>query len=498
MSAASSAATAGGLVAVLALACGAPAAPPRAPFVAVWLAADSALPERSELTRLAAAGALELFVEAADLAAGDPPPLVPRPARRLARRTPATLVVRGAWTPPTASPRQLGRAWHERLLAAERAWRESGGVPVGVHFELVVADGVPELAAALARLRRELGGRLHLSVALPPPGAGEAKEVAALVAAVDFVTADVYGQPPDAADAPALWDRKATRTALASLAAHGAPYAATAWTLGRAELRRRRGATESLGGALSLGPLLRSPQLVPRPGAVFAGVDRQVLELEARAAVAVAGRTFERGDVVRVTRPTTHDLETLLELLAPAPQAGRVGVVLRQWPPSADLVSLGPAQLAAALEPGSATPLLAVELVPAAARRDRAALRVVLRNAGGEATDLGGGEWNYVQLDFRAGALERVEPGDFAGWEQLWNGRERRTLRALREADTLRLFAPFVGAGETLESGPVELRAAAGELPQVHVSGRFLLPGGRELAIARSPAQWVDREERER
>jgi hypothetical protein len=161
-------------------------------------------------------------------------------------------------------------------------------------------------------------------------------------------------------------------------------------------------------------------------------------------------------------------------------------------------VSLGPPQLAAALEPGAAAPQLAVELVPSGVRRGRSALRVSLRNVGSEATDLGGGEWNYVQIEFRSGALGRVEPGDFAGWEQLWQGRERRTLRALREADTLRLFAPFVGAGETLESGPVELRAAAGGRPEVYVSGRFLLPGGRELAIARSPAQWVDREGRER
>lgn len=487
------------LAAVVALACGAPAAPPRAPFVAGWLAAESATPTRAELTRLAAAGALELFVEAAELRlAGELPRLAPLPFRPLERQMPVTLVVRGVWSSPPAAPRRIAGDWLASLATLERAAREGGGVPVGVHFEVAVAGGERELAATLGRLRRELAGRLHLSLALPAPGTLDDAALADLVEAVDLFTVEAYGQAPDVADDAGRWDFAATRAALAAAERRAAPYATVAWTLGRAELRPRRGEPVTLAGGLPLGRLLRAPQLAPRPGAVFAGVDRQVIEVEAREPVAVGARTLSRGDAVRVARPTTHDLESLLAELAAAPRGRRVGLVLRQLPPPGELVSLGPASLAAALEPGDAAPELTVELVEDGARAGRYGLRVVLRNSGSEATDLGGGEWNYVQLELARGAVGRVEPGDFTGWEQLWRGSERRTLRALREADTLRLHALYIGAGETLESGRVELRATSGAAPEIRVSGRFILPGGRELAIAPAPAKWVDREERER
>jgi hypothetical protein len=481
------------------LACGAPAAPPRAPFVAVWLAADSATPTRAERTRLAAAGALELFVEAAELRlAGELPRLAPLPARRLERETPVTLVVRGVWSAPPGGPRRIAAEWLAGLAALERGTREGGGLPVGVQFEVAVESGAGELAATLKRLRRELAGRLFVSLALPAGGAIDDATLAELVESVDFVTTEVYGQSPGEADDLRRWDFETSAAALAAAERLGAPYAATAWTLGRAELRPRRGQAATLPSGLPLGRLLRASQFAPRPGAVFAGVDRQVIEIEAREPLMVGTRALSRGDAVRIARPTTHDIESLLARLAAAPRGRRVGLVLRQLPPPGDLLSLGPASLAAALEPGDAAPELMVELVEDGARGGRFGLRVVLSNDGSEPTDLGGGDWNYVEIGLAGAAVGRVDPGDFTGWEQLWQGRERRTLRALREADTLRLFAPYVGAGERLESGRVELRSAAGAPPEIRVSGRFILPGGRELAIAPAPAEWVDREGRER
>lgn len=483
------------LAAALAAACGGGEVTPRAPFTAVWLAADSALPTGAELTRLAAAGALELFVEAAELKLdGDLPHLAALPMRRLERETPVTLVVRGTWSAPPASPRAIARAWRASLAAMELAARAAGGVPVGLHFELAVTGGAGELAATLARLRRELRGGSFLSLLLPAASAVDAEEREALLASVDFVLAEGYGQAPGLADDAALWDLERTAAVLAATERLGVPYAVTAWTLGSAELRPRRGEPAAFGSGLPLARLLRAPQLSPRPGAVFAGVDRQVFELEAREPTAIGPRALARGDRLRVARPTTHDLESLLDLLAATPSPRRVGLVLRQLPTAGDLVSARAVNLAAALEPGSATPELAIELAPEGVRGGRLAVRVRLLNRGAEATELGGGEWNYVQIEFRPGALVRVEAGDFVGWEQLWRGSERRTLRALREADTLRLFASYVGAGETLESGPVELRALAGARPEIFVSGRFILPGGRELAIARAPAKWVDRD----
>jgi hypothetical protein len=473
------------------VACGGGKSAPRAPFTAVWWAAESAPLAPAEARRLVAAGAGELFVEAGRLAwSGERAEIAAAEIRPLARETPATLVVRGEWSAAGESSRRLAEAWRESVDRLALAARTAGAVPVGVHFEVDAGGDVRPLAATLARLRRALRGRLHVSVALDPEALdGEGARL--LAAAVDFVVADVFGHAPGSADDPRRWDRAAVRERLAGLERLATPYAAAAWTLGAAELRRRGGETAPIRSGLPLARLLRSAQFAVRPGSVFEGVDRQVFVLEAREPISLGPWTLRRGDAVRVARPTTYDVERLLELLAEPAHGRRVGIVLRQLPAPGDTVSLAAANLAAALEPGDARPVLAVSLLDAGSRRGRARLRVRLTNAGAEPTELGGGEWNYVQLEFPAGALGAVELGDFAGWEQLWQGRERRTLRALRQADTLRLFAPFVGAGETLESGAIELRGRGGKPPEVRTSGRFILPGGREHELPVAATAWA-------
>ncbi|HEX9798529.1 MAG TPA: hypothetical protein VGC00_00010 [Thermoanaerobaculia bacterium] len=476
---------------VLAVACSGGSAPARAPFRAVWLAADSVPLDRAEANRLAAAGAGELFLEVGRVAwDGVRAEIVGVPLRPLARETPATLVVGGGWSAVGEASRQLADAWRDRLDSLSLAARAAGAVPVGVHFQLDVEGDVEALAATLRRLRRSLRGRLFVSVALDLERLDEASALS-LAAASDFVLADVFGQPPGSPDDPRRWDLAPTRERLARLERLGSPYGVVAWTLGGAELRRRGGETMPIRGGLPLGRLLRSPRFVVRPGSVFAGIDRQVFALEAREATALGPWTLERGDVVWAARPTTHDLEDVLHLLAEPASGRRLGVVLRALPAVGDTVSLAAANLAAALEPGDAAPDLTVSLVAAGGARGRTRLRVRLANDNAETTELGGGEWNYVQLEFPAGALGAVAPGDFVGWDQLWQGRERRTLRALRQADTLRLFAPYVGAGETLESGTIELRGRGGEAPAVRTSARFFLPGGREHVLAEAPATWI-------
>ncbi len=110
---------------------------------------------------------------------------------------------------------------------------------------------------------------------------------------------------------------------------------------------------------------------------------------------------------------------------------------------------------------------------------ERLRVRVLLFNETGQGTDLATLDANYVELRMPGASIVSVERGDFARWEQLWHGSERGTLRALRNADTLRLYVPMVGGGERLASGIVEVRWPAGKEPHVGVTGRFLFPGGR-------------------
>lgn len=469
---------------------------PRTPFRSVWQAAQSAPLAADEARRLAAAGAVELFLEAGNLGwEGDRVEIRPLAIAQLARETQATLVIGGRWSATPDSARRTAAAWHASLESLALVARAAGAEPVGAHFDLEIVSDRESLAAVLDRLRRELRGRLWVSVTADLERQGS-EGVEQLARAVDFVVVDVFGQPPSVADDPERWDLERTAANLEQLNGLGARHAVAAWTLGRAEIHRRRGGVEAIRGALPLSQLLRSPDLATRPGAVFSGIDRQVIALAARDRFGLGPWTLERGDVVRVARPTTHDIEGLLTLAGPPgdPTALRVGVILRHLPPVDDAISLGASSLAAALEPGSAAPALELSLQAVGSSRGRTRLRVRLANRNAEPTDLGGGEWNYAQLEFEAGALGAVDPGDFVGWEQLWRGSEKRTLRALRQADTLRLLAPYVGAGETLESGIIELRARSGGWPEVRTSGRFLLPGGRELVLETMPARWIDGE----
>jgi len=475
------------------LACSAPRGPLRAPFSALWIAADSRRVERAELDRLAAAGVGELFVDAARLDdSGGAPRLVARPSDPLARASKATLVVSGRWRRGGESPSRTAEAWAgviDELASHGAEWNAS---VVGVHLDLDPGEDEDDIGALgpVARyLRRELRGRLFVSLAIDPDRMSS-EAAAKLARAVDLAVVDVFGGDPALPDDPSQWDRAWTRERLAAARRLGTPFVAVAWTRGSAERRGRDGERTLLGATTGLADLLRSHAWAPRAGALLESVDRQVRELVAEEPMMLGKQAIRRGDLLRFTGPSTHDLEEIRDLVHAEGGELCLGMALRSVPTDTDGVSLGPANVAAAFEPGAARPDLQVEVEQIGGDARRIVVRLRLRNLSAEATELASGELNYVQLGLPSGSLVSVEPGDFAAWEQLWHGHERRTLRALRQADTLRLSAPFVGAGEQLESGRIVLRRRGEGRPALRTTAHFLLPGGGQLSLPESAAVW--------
>jgi hypothetical protein len=474
-----------GLGAML-VACGEGARPARTPFVAVWVDPHAGVPRADDLDRLATAGARELFLEAASLSwQSGAPRIAAADVPLLPKSTPTTLVVSGIWGEPNEAPRATALAWRQALDPLWLELTRRSCVPVGVHFDVEANAGRKALAVVLRRLRRELPQGRYRSAALDPRTLG-LEGTAELVASVDFVVSTVWGQPPGEAEDGRRWDlERTTGPALAALEELGGPYAAGAWTLGTSYRRAPGGAVTDEDPAVSLEAVIAAPGTQHLGEALLQGIDRQVNEWTFSRPVPVGSWRLDVGESVRVVRPATANLEKFLERSG----AGRhrVGLVLRRFAGPREPLALSVENLAAALAPGAAEPKLelAFEALPGSGARRR--FRFSLANRNGEPTDLGGFESNVVELRFENAVAARVDPGDFSSWEPLWQAREQRTLRALREADTLRFHATRVGGHQRLESGPIEVSLRGGE-PRLVAHGNFFLPGGRVLELA--PSSW--------
>ena len=79
-----------------------------------------------------------------------------------------------------------------------------------------------------------------------------------------------------------------------------------------------------------------------------------------------------------------------------------------------------------------------------------------------------------------------VEPGDFQRVELLVDG-EKGTMRAFRQANTVRLFLPLLEESQQVASGNIELRLAQ-RTPATTISASFLLADGRALSL--EPREW--------
>jgi hypothetical protein len=467
------------------VACGEGARPARSPFVAVWVDPQVATPRADDLQRFAAAGAREIFLEAASLSWQSGVPRIAAGAiPAAAKSVPTTLVVSGIWAESNESARTTALAWRQALDPLWLELTRRSYLPVGLHFELEANAGREALADTLLELRRDLPHGVLLSVAVDPRTL-ELDGTRELSRSVDFVVSTVWGQPPGEPEDGARWDLdKTTAPALADLERLGIPYAIGAWTLGTTYRKAAAGSVVDEDPTVTVEAAMAAPGAQHMGESLLQGIDRQVNEWTYPATVQVGSWRLDPGDSVRCVRPATANLEKFLERSRLAGNR-RLGVVLRRLASAREAQSLPAESLAAALEPGAAEPRLELsfEALPGSASRRR--FRFALFNRNGEPTDFGGLESNVVELRFEGAVAANIDPGDFASWEPLWQARERRTLRALREADTLRFHATRVGGHQRLESGPIEVSLRGGAVRLI-ARGNFFLPGGRVLELAES------------
>lgn len=457
------------------------------PGVAVWLGAGAADLDATTLARLADQGVTDLFVESARLEwSGAMPRLVAVRAPRVARQVRTTLVVAGDWPAAGVDAAAAAAALAPQIEGLRLAAEREGRLAVGVHFDVDAAGGWPGYGSVLARLRSELDDRLYLSASLRPADLDRA-ELGKLIAPLDFVVAFLYGQRPGEAEQPAAWDLEEVERAAGRLDALGRPFFLGAVTVGTAAWHDRGGGVRAATSALDLGALVREGRLELKRGFSLEGVDRQVYEFRARSPLVVGAWALSAGDSVRVVRAATSNVEELLRRCGAWSVRGLLGQVFWRLPAADERMSLTAANLADALAPAPSVPALDLLVERTAAGRDQWQLRLTLTDANDEGTDLAFFDANYVELTVEHARIAEVEPGAFARFELFFQG-DRGTMRALREADMVRLFAPIVEGRQRLATGPIRLELT-GPAATVRTTGRFLRTDG-ELTVL-EPREWT-------
>lgn len=454
--------------------------PEKAPGSALWLTADSGDFTAAARQRLAAVGLDEIYLEAADLEWNGALQLSRRERPGVPRRTPTTLVIAGRWLPGDRPPAALAAALLSECTALRIEAEQDGLLVVGFHFEVDPGEHAESLGRSLGRLRTLLGGQLFVSAGLGREAlAGEGAQ--AIADGVDFVVSMIYGQrPSDRLEDARAWDLQAVEENFRRLEALDRPYLTGAVTLGTAHWHRR-GGEEKVTTAVSLGELIRAKNLELKPGFSLQGIDRQVWDFVARGPAQVGAWNLATGDSIRVVRTATPFLEEFRRRLGAWESSRRLGDVFYRLRRDDERLSLSVDNLADVLAPDAAAPQLDLEVEKVSASARRWVVRVRLTNRSTESSDLAFFDSNFVELRISGGTIGDVAPGEFQRVELLVDG-EKGTMRAFREANTVRLFLPLVEENQEATSGEIELRLTEAK-PELAISGTFLLADGRTLTL---------------
>ena len=463
------------------------ARPERGAGSALWLAPESAPADGTRLGHLEELGLKDLFVAAARLEWDrDRPRFERRTLVAPARRMPATLVVTGAWSTVELQPEAAAERLASEIATLEAQAERAGLLVVGIHFDLALPTDLEPYARTLQLLRRRLDGRLLVSIDLERR-ALDRPEVAELATSADFVVCFLYGQRGGESEDPKAWDLREVETNVRKLEAMGVDYLLGVAVVGAAQWTGPAGRVQATSSAISLRSLVDDRSLELVPGFSLQGIDRQLFEFKARVPTKVGGWQLAKGDRIRVVKTATPILEELLRRAGAWESPHRLGELYYRAPAPDEGMALALPSLEAALSLEPAEPKLELE----ARRTGRVAgawwIRVRLINRAAEPTDLAFFDSNFVELRVAGGRIGEVEPGTFYRYELLHDGREKGTMRALRDADTARLFAPLVEGNEVVESGEIEI-VLRGEVTSLTLSASFLLPEGRLLEIA--PVEW--------
>lgn len=439
-----------------------------------------------DLADLRQAGVREVFLDAGRLSWEGRMPRLGRltGAWRTAEvRLPTVLSVAGEWPARTeggAAGQGAGVLLGGRLRDLHREATSAGLLTVGLHLDLVPPAGEEALEAygeALAAVRREMPEDLWLAVSLDrrllhDPAAGE------IAAAADLLVPFLYGPRTGAGPGPRgaeAWDLAGLDGDLERLTALGTPYLVGVGTVGGV-MRPR--SPEILHTGERLGRLLADPSFASRRAPLFVTADVQIYPFVARRRGRLGGWDLAAGEELEARRLAPHHLRALLGRLAAAPSPLHLGQLYDRLPTPDEGMALTPAELAAASGPAAAAARLELTLE----RPRGGVLAVRLAHRGGAATEVAGAEQNFVEVRLAGGSFGAVEPGGFRRYELLAGGVRAADMAALRRADVLRLFVPYLEAGDEVTSGDIRHRGEA------TASGRFLMPDATVIEVAPVPA----------
>lgn len=456
----------------------------RTPTSVVWLGSKSTPLEASDVARLKEAGIEEAFVHLARFDAGAANPLVAVEMPDLPPSMPVTIVVAGGW-----KDSQDVAALAERVADAAQDIRFDvegrGSIPVGLHFDFTKAESLGSLQEFLQALRDELDRSLLLSLSIQRPWL-ERQGVAELARSADYVVPFLYGQRVNEKEISEAWDFITLERYLQNVESWDVPYMLGVVSLGSASHLRSNGAVKARITPTSVQEILWNRGLKLRPSFSLDGVNRRVYEVVVEKSTRVGPWQVAPGEVIRIVRAATSDLEELLRLLEAWEVPHHLGQAYYRIPSPEEKLSLSLENLLNALDRTPAAPDLHLD-ASLQRRSGRGWLvRFSITNRNGEITELSLVDNNFLEVRCLNGVFGKADLEDFYRFDLYRRNKKGELERTFRRSDTLRLHIPILEGAQKVSSGDVEVHLNG--RPVFELSGRFLLPDGRTIELG--PSRW--------
>lgn len=466
----------------------------RSPVSGIWIGVESGRLEPSGAALLQTVGIEEAFVEMAVLDPNQSQPIRRHSDLPQDMGLPVHLVVTGSPQLPSADDEveALATTVAESLRQLRFEAESRGWLVLGICFDLGEGTSLSREAALLHELRGRLDDLFVSATVRRDDIKSDSDELDALSSSVDFLIAELYGQRPGTADVKAAWDFGQMEKNVEILEDLGVPYQVGVVTLGTASYASRKGAVKSQTTEMTMQQVMADRNMRMQPGFALEGTDRRVYVLRAEGPARVNHWDLVEGELVRVVRAATYDLEELHRLLSLWPAKHHLGQVYYRLPGPQEGLSLPVESLAGALDTSPATPELVLD-VSVQRRVGRGWLvRFMIENLNREFTELSFTQYNYIEVRTNQGAFAAEQkPGDFYSYD-LYLEREEgeeNPKRTIRNPNLMRLQVPVLEADQRVSTGDILVESRRLELS---LQGRFLLPDGRVLELG--PAYFHDGE----
>ncbi len=462
--------------------------PDKAAVSGLWVGHDELdFLEPSMTARIADAGIREIFLPLAELdLEGDQGPLVRRPLPELEPSMRLNVVVDGKLAlggrDPEPVAEAVGQAVQQMLFDIEAR----GLVPVGVHFDLRTIDSVEIGTVFFKKLRDLLDPSFFLSFSLRRSWMKN-PEIASMAKAVDFVVPFLYGQRAWERDSEQAWDFSVLQERLAELEGYKVPYMVGIIGIGNATHKGKGGKVKAFSSKQSLSPFLWNRALKLKRGFSLQSANRRVYTVVAERPTKAGGWEIDTGDEVRLIRPVSADIDDLLELLASAGHAHRIGELFYRLPAPDERMSLTLENILNAIAAEPPTPDLEFDVEVARRTRRGLMFRFLISNLNGETTEFSLLDNNYIQVTADEDAFGDIEIGDFYRYDLMRAKADGTFDRTYRKANVVRLHIPVLEGQRKVSSGDVEIR---GRSPVFRVEAKFMTPDGRTLDFG--PYTWQD------